>query len=83
MLATSCTELEKIGENEVTFFYHLTDNKMKMEVRIELFLLGQYMKELKPTISAAGYFKINKSLLTTLISTVVSYLIICLQFNTS
>lgn len=83
MLTTACTDLERIGENEVMFYYNLLNHKLKMEQSFEIFLLGQYMKDMKPIISAAGYFQINKSLFTTLISTVATYLIICIQFNNS
>lgn len=77
----SCTALEKAANNVVLTCFILQQNAYNSKISKELFYLGQYMKQLSPSISAAGFFKINQSLLSTLISTLATYLIICLQFN--
>lgn len=77
----SCSALEKAAGEVVMTCTLLQQNASNSKLCKELFYLGQYMKQLSPSITAAGFFKINQSLLATLISTLATYLIICLQFN--
>lgn len=79
----SCNELERAGNSIVLTCATFQQVVINPAAAAELFYLGHYMERLSPSISAAGFFKINQSLLTTMISTIATYLIIYLQFYQS
>lgn len=77
----SCDGVEQSGKKIVKtcFMYH--DVMEKPSVKDELVLFVKFVKELAPTFSAAGFFQINQSVISTLFSAVTTYLIIIIQFN--
>lgn len=80
-LILACDAIEQTGKNITTTCYLLHQFVPDTQMAEELFALGFYTEKLNPVISAAGFFNTNKSLLSTMASTLVAYLIICIQFS--
>ncbi|XP_066251993.1 uncharacterized protein [Euwallacea similis] len=51
------------------------------EIREVYLILSHFIKGLSPEFSAAGFWMVNQSVLSTLFSSVMTYLIIIIQFN--
>lgn len=49
----------------------------------DIYALAEYTERFSPYITAAGFFRINKMLITSIISSLMTYLIVCIQFESS
>lgn len=81
LLVLTCDKVEKKGKKIVVACYTLQRNVFHYPLMEELIILGQYSKQLRPVITAAGFFTVNRSVLSSVASTLVTYLIICVQFQ--
>lgn len=81
LLITVCDSIEQTGKNITTTCYLLHQLIPDIELAEQLLYLGNYTEKLSPVISAAGFFNINRSILSTIISTLLAYLIVCIQFS--
>lgn len=52
------------------------------EVRKDLQNVENFIRNLPPVFTAAGFFRINQGLFSSLCSALVTYLIVIIQFNT-
>ncbi|CAH1155007.1 unnamed protein product [Phaedon cochleariae] len=80
-IVMSCDRLEKIGQNMVTTCYLYRNIFEKTTVTNEFVSLAEYTNNMIPTFSAAGFFQVNQQLMSTLISAIITYFIIIIQFN--
>ncbi|CAG9834164.1 unnamed protein product [Diabrotica balteata] len=75
----SCDEVEQQADELIricTYIYIDTGDKKAV-------MLADMAKELRPTFSAAGFFKVNRRILPTFFANISTYLIILLQFKAS
>ncbi|CAH1160195.1 unnamed protein product [Phaedon cochleariae] len=77
----SCDKLEKSGLKVLETCHYLQTTVEDDFARKELANLADFIKALLPTISAAGFFKINQRLLPAFLSALTSYVIIIIQFE--
>ncbi|KAJ8926356.1 hypothetical protein NQ314_021285 [Rhamnusium bicolor] len=81
VIVMSCDDVDKNAKKITTTCYILQEGRIESSLRTELICLAEYTKELTPKFTAAGFFKIDQSTLATLFSAIITYLIICIQFN--
>lgn len=77
----SCDSIQRSGKDITKMCYLLQENAVDPCLAKELINMGQYAENLTPAITAAGFIEINKSLFSTMVSTVIMYMMICLQFG--
>lgn len=61
--------------------YELQSKTIDNFVRDKLINLTNYIKELPPKITAFGFFDVNQAIFSSIISTLVAYIVIILQFG--
>ncbi|CAG9819370.1 unnamed protein product [Phaedon cochleariae] len=81
MIVMACEELKRSGERVTTTCYILITELEKSTFREDLSELAELTNKLTPKVIASGFYEVNQSLLPTLFSAFVTYLIICIQFN--
>lgn len=80
-IVMSCDAVEQTGDNCITTCYILQTKLRKSPLRSELLFLALYVEKLKPKFSAAGFYQVNQLILAGIFSVVITYAIICIQFN--
>ncbi|KAJ8947251.1 hypothetical protein NQ314_008650 [Rhamnusium bicolor] len=80
-IVMSCDGVEESGKKIVKTCFLYQEVLEKPWLKQDLILFAKFTKQLAPKFSAAGFFQINQSVLSTLFSAVITYLIIILQFN--
>ncbi|KAJ8976959.1 hypothetical protein NQ317_010156, partial [Molorchus minor] len=80
-IVISCDGVEKSCKKISTTCYLLLEGVQASSLRSELLFLGRYTTELRPDFTAGDFYKVNRSILAALFSSVTTYLIICIQFN--
>ncbi|XP_050498885.1 uncharacterized protein LOC126879719 [Diabrotica virgifera virgifera] len=79
----SCDKVEMNARDFCTTCDLLQGEMDKCDLREELISLGYLTNQLQPKCSAAGFFTVNQLILGGLFSSVISYLIVSIQFNVS
>nr|WJJ63347.1 gustatory receptor 7 [Pachyrhinus yasumatsui] len=80
-IVMACDSVEISGRNIQKTCLILYENCEKCETKEEFYRLENYVQGLCPEFSAAGFWHINQRVLSTLFSSVMTYLIIIIQFN--
>ncbi|XP_057654827.1 uncharacterized protein LOC130893069 [Diorhabda carinulata] len=83
IVVMSCDKIEKENCSFIDRGYFLQSNLEKCVLRDELHYLVSWAAEIRPKCSAVGFFLVNQSILGALFSAMISYMIICVQFNFS
>lgn len=82
VVVMSCDAVEKSAERLATTCCILQGGINDLKMREELLYLRNYVEHLKPTFSAAGFYRVNQYTLAGIFSVLLTYTIICIQFNT-
>ncbi|KAG5870992.1 hypothetical protein JTB14_013463 [Gonioctena quinquepunctata] len=83
LLIMPCDSLEESGKKIVRTCYklHLADEEV--QAKEQILLLSHYANFWRPSISSAGFFLINRCCLTKLFSSVITYIVVFVQFEMS
>lgn len=81
IFCTTCENIEQTGKRITISCYILYKHSGNPYISRELIALCLYVEKLSPHITAAHFFTLNRSLLSTLLSNIVSYLILVVQFS--
>lgn len=76
-----CSDGIELNGKEIVNTCHLYRNHKRISREKEMTALVIYLTELTPQLSAAGFFRINQKMLSTIFSAVITYLIVIIQFN--
>lgn len=76
-----CDKVEKCFSKILVTCNYLQTQIVDPKLRQELIILSNFIKDLFPKFTAAGFFQLNKGLFSSLLSALVSYLIILIQFK--
>ncbi|KAJ8937834.1 hypothetical protein NQ318_016714 [Aromia moschata] len=82
-LLMACDKVEKSSAKITATCYMRLDGLECPAVRDEIILMAKYVTELAPKLSAAGFFQLNQYFMSTIFSSLMTYLIILIQFNLS
>lgn len=77
----SCDAVERSGNKILEKFVEISFTTYQESTRRELIFLVDIAEKWRPVFSAAGIFDINKSCLSKLFSSIVTYLVIIMQFH--
>nr|CAI5826274.1 unnamed protein product [Callosobruchus analis] len=77
----SCDSVEDCGMEIVKSCYDLHHKAKYDLIKERLLLLLMYAKRWRPICSVAGICHMNKGLMVTVLSTVVTYFVVIIQFN--
>ncbi|XP_066153972.1 uncharacterized protein [Euwallacea fornicatus] len=77
----SCNSILKCSKKIWTTCLILHQQTESVEIREVYLILSHFIQGLSPEFSAAGFWIVNQSVLSTLFSSVMTYLIIIIQFN--
>lgn len=78
----SCDGVEKDVQNaRIIIFNNEHKFPWYSEIRIELLQINKYLKNGIPKISAAGILHLNRKTVFNLITTIIAYVIILMQFS--
>ncbi|KAJ8976574.1 hypothetical protein NQ317_010737 [Molorchus minor] len=84
VLIMSCDAAEKSGRELIKTCYLLyervTDDGLVNEKLLEV---ADYAKEWRPIFSAAGFYDVNQSTLTSSLQALITYVVILIQFSLS
>lgn len=85
LLAASCDmatkEAQKISTISYKLLAELPKNPEMYMVREELLILAQQSTTKSPYFSAAGFFNVDHTMLSTILGTFASYIVVIIQFN--
>lgn len=80
-IINGCDRIEKKYNDLLCECCHLQVEIKNDLMRNELQTVENFIRKLPPVFTAAGFFRINQGLYSSLCSTLVSYLIVIIQFN--
>ncbi|CAG9854765.1 unnamed protein product [Phyllotreta striolata] len=83
LIVFSCDKVNKTARKIVILCYLKPGLLNKTPIRDDLVSFVQFAEKLLPNFSAAGFFYINQTILSTLFSAISTYLIIIIQFNSA
>ncbi|KAG5881885.1 hypothetical protein JTB14_008698 [Gonioctena quinquepunctata] len=81
LIVMSCDTVHNEASKIPDSYFNLQRGMPKGCLKEEILILVKYTKEQVPAVSAAGFYHISQSLLPVIISTITSYLLICIQIN--
>lgn len=76
-----CDKIEKHYSNLISYCQLIEAQVDDFAVSSEAGNLREYIKNLSPRMTAAGFFQINRRILSAFLSTLASYIIIIIQFR--
>lgn len=80
MIIIKCDKIEEQHNNVIKSSYYLQTEITDKIVREELENLFSWMKNYPPKLTAGGFLRLNRGILSTFVSTLVTYLIVIVQF---
>ncbi|XP_076255988.1 uncharacterized protein LOC143193576 [Rhynchophorus ferrugineus] len=80
-IVMACDSVVKSGHKITKLCYLLYEQSSGYERQETFINLAQFTQGLCPQFSAAGFWLVDQSILSTLFSSVITYLIIIIQFN--
>nr|APC94333.1 gustatory receptor 3 [Pyrrhalta aenescens] len=81
VLAMACDAVEKSGKRVIKTCYLFVEELKDAAKKEQLRLLARYAEQWCPVFSAAGFYDINQSCLTSIFSAILTYFVIIIQFN--
>ncbi|CAG9812395.1 unnamed protein product [Phaedon cochleariae] len=81
VMIMSCDSTEKSGQKIIKTCFHLHDHVENFTVKEKLLMLANYVKQWKPVFSAAGFYDIHQTTLSSIFSAFITYSVIIIQFN--
>lgn len=79
-ITISCDHLERSGKSVINACYIMFEKQNNKEIKELFYTLAEYAEQWRPIFSAAGFFDVNQKCLNNLFSTVVTYLVVFIQF---
>nr|CAI5822350.1 unnamed protein product [Callosobruchus analis] len=73
--------IERSGLMVINTCYLLHSRAASDGVKERLHTLIVYMEKWRPTFSAAGFYTVNRTCISSIFSSLVTYLVIVIQFN--
>uniref|UniRef100_A0A6P7G3L3 Gustatory and pheromone receptor 39a-like n=1 Tax=Diabrotica virgifera virgifera TaxID=50390 RepID=A0A6P7G3L3_DIAVI len=80
-LIMSCNSVEVNGQSFIKTCYLLHETVEEQEEKDHLLLLAKYGQLWRPIFTAAGFYDVNQSSLSSIFSALITYLVIIIQFN--
>nr|APC94332.1 gustatory receptor 2 [Pyrrhalta aenescens] len=81
VLTMSCNSVETSGHSLIKTCYLLHESAELDVDKDHLMLLVKYVEEWRPIFSAAGFYDVNQASLSSIFSSIITYLVIAIQFN--
>ncbi|RZC36967.1 7tm 7 domain containing protein [Asbolus verrucosus] len=81
ILILSCDSIVEESETIFLLMYKWCSNCVNSKGREELYRFANFVQKNRPEFNAAGYFTIHKSTILSMLGTVVTFLIVLLQFK--
>lgn len=81
MIINGCSRIEEMYVNLLSELAHLQAARQLTSFQSNLFMLESCIRNNPPVFTAAGFFKINQSLYSSICSELVTYIIVIIQFN--
>uniref|UniRef100_A0A6P7G3H0 Gustatory receptor 2a n=1 Tax=Diabrotica virgifera virgifera TaxID=50390 RepID=A0A6P7G3H0_DIAVI len=81
VLVMACDAVESSGNQIIKTCHILSETLQDADHKEHLLLLAKYAQHWRPVFSAAGFYDVNQSCLSSIFSAVVTYLVIIIQFN--
>ncbi|CAH1112671.1 unnamed protein product [Psylliodes chrysocephalus] len=81
LVTMSCDAVDKASNQLSKTCYWLHEIIDDQEVKNKLLVLVKYEEEWRPIFSAGGFFNVNQSCLTTFFSSIITYLVLIVQYN--
>ncbi|KAG5868349.1 hypothetical protein JTB14_023135 [Gonioctena quinquepunctata] len=82
VVVMACEELKRSGEQVTTTCYILLSSIQESTVK-KFLILTDLTEKLTPKTEAAGFYEVDQTLLSTFFSALITYLIVCIQFNST
>lgn len=79
----SSNSVEKAGGKIKIICYKYQDQVDRRIERNEIILFASFAEHLQPEIHAAGFFRVNQDMLSSLLTALFTYMIVIIQFNMS
>lgn len=81
IIISGCCKVHQKYSELLTECFHLHINIIKDSVRNDLQLVENYVRNMPPIFTAAGFFQLNQGLYSSFCSAAVTYLIVIIQFT--
>lgn len=80
MFIMACESVERSAKEIISTAYSIHEDTEDYQLKDQLLLLVKCMRQWRPAFSAGGFFNVNQKTLPALLSAIVTYLVIVIQF---